>query len=473
MSYPGYPPSGYPAYPGYPVGDSTYPPAAQYPYPGAPGGYPPAGGGAYPPGPPAAGGYPPTAPGGYPPTAPGGYPPTAPGGYPPTAPGGYPPTAPGGFPAPGGVPTYPGAPGGPSGYGGYSQPAAQTYGGTGPVPQPGGFGSGPTPAPAPFQAPGQVAVKTQGTIKPAANFDAQKDAEVLRKAMKGFGTDEKAIIDVVSHRSWEQRMKIKDAFKTMYGKDLIKDLKSELSGHMEDLVLALFMTPTQFDAHSLRNAIQGVGTQEDTLIEVLCTRSNQQIKDIVVSYRQEYGRELEKDIKKDTSGNFERLLVSMCQGNRDETKTVDYQKAQEDAQRLLNAGEGKLGTDESCFNMILASRSLPQLKATVEAYSKLANRDLISSVHREFSGSVKDGLTAIIKCAMDVSCFFAERLYHSMKGAGTHDTELIRIIVSRSETDLVQIKEAFAHMYQKSLATMIDSDASGHYKHLLLAIVGQ
>jgi len=32
------------------------------------------------------------------------------------------------------------------------------------------------------------------------------------------GTDEKAIIDVVSNRSNDQRQKIKAAFKTMYGK---------------------------------------------------------------------------------------------------------------------------------------------------------------------------------------------------------------------------------------------------------------
>lgn len=65
-------------------------------------------------------------------------------------------------------------------------------------------------------------------------------------------------------------------------------------------------------------------------------------------------------------------ICCLCiKGNRDENQTVDYQKAQEDAQRLYQAGEGKLGTDESCFNMVLASRSFPQLKATVEAYSRV------------------------------------------------------------------------------------------------------
>ncbi|XP_030309606.1 annexin A7 isoform X3 [Calypte anna] len=314
---------------------------------------------------------------------------------------------------------------------------------------------------------------TQGTIQAAPDFNAERDAEILRKAMKGFGTDEQAIINVVANRSNDQRQKIKAAFKTMYGKDLIKDLKSELSGNIEELILALFMPGTYYDAWSLRHAMKGAGTQERVLIEILCTRTNQEIREIVNCYKSEFGRDIEQDIRSDTSGHFERLLVSMCQGNRDETQTVDYQKAQEDAQRLYQAGEGKLGTDESCFNMVLATRSFPQLKATVEAYSRIANRDLLSSIDREFSGNVERGLKAILQCALNRPAFFAERLYHSMKGAGTDDSTLIRIIVTRSEIDLVQIKQMFTQMYQKTLATMIASDTSGDYRRLLLAIVGQ
>ncbi|XP_075866286.1 annexin A7-like [Microcebus murinus] len=408
---------------------------------------------------------------------------------------------------------------------------------------------------------------TQGTIRAAANFDAMRDAEILRKAMKGFGTDEQAIEDVVANRSNDQRQKIKTAFKTMYGKDLIKDLKSELSGNMEELILALFMPSPYYDAWSLRNAMQGAGTQEHVLIEILCTRTNQDIREIVrcyqsefgrdlekdirsdtsghferllVSmcqdlikdlkselsgnmeelilalfmpspyydawslrnamqgagtqehvlieilctrtnqdireivrcYQSEFGRDLEKDIRSDTSGHFERLLVSMCQGNRDENQSVNHQMAQEDAQRLYQAGEGRLGTDESCFNRILATRSFPQLRATMEAYSRMANRDLLSSVGREFSGYVESGLKTILQCALNRPAFFAERLYCSMKGAGTDDSTLVRTAVSRSEIDLVQKKQMFTQMYQKTLGTMIASDTSGDYRRLLLAIVG-
>lgn len=53
---------------------------------------------------------------------------------------------------------------------------------------------------------------------PVNPFDPREDAAVLRKAMKGFGTDEKAIIQVLTRRSNEQRLRIAFEFKTLYGK---------------------------------------------------------------------------------------------------------------------------------------------------------------------------------------------------------------------------------------------------------------
>jgi annexin A7/11 len=65
-------------------------------------------------------------------------------------------------------------------------------------------------------------------VKPAASFSPRQDAEVLRKAMKGFGTDEKAIIDVLANRPNSQRLEIAVQFKTLYGKVRIVTLVSDM-----------------------------------------------------------------------------------------------------------------------------------------------------------------------------------------------------------------------------------------------------
>lgn len=60
-----------------------------------------------------------------------------------------------------------------------------------------------------------------------------------------------------------------------------------------------------------------------------------------------------------------------------------------------------------------------------------------------------------------------------MQGLGTRDRDLIRLIVSRSEIDLGDIKAAFERMYGKTLLSYVSGDTSGDYKHGLYAIMGE
>ena len=53
----------------------------------------------------------------------------------------------------------------------------------------------------------------------------------------------------------------------------------------------------------------------------------------------EYGRDIVKDVRKDTSSDFEKVLVAMLQAQREENMPADMAKAAADADALYKAGE--------------------------------------------------------------------------------------------------------------------------------------
>ncbi|XP_050434340.1 annexin B9-like [Adelges cooleyi] len=317
-------------------------------------------------------------------------------------------------------------------------------------------------------------VKCTPTVFPAPTFDAKEDATTLKKALKGFSCDQKAIIDVLANRGIVQRIEIAEAFKTLFGKDLKKELKGGLGGNLQETALAMITPLPDFYAKELHEAISGIGTQEEVIIEILCTLSNYGVRTVAECYEKIYGNSLEKDIKGDTSGHFKRLCVSLCLGNREEDPVVDDAAAKADAEALYNAGEKlKWGTDESVFHRILVTKSYQHLRRVILEYEKLTNKDLEDSIKSEFSGDICMGLLSLVKCIRSKVDYFSERLHKSMAGLGTDDKTLIRILVSRSEIDLGDIKLAFERMYGKSLESWVSGDTSGDYKKLLLKIVGQ
>ena len=61
-------------------------------------------------------------------------------------------------------------------------------------------------------------------------------------------------------------------------------MKSNLGGNFEDAIVGLMYTSAEYDASELRRAMAGAGTDEQALIEILCSRNNAQIKAIVEAY---------------------------------------------------------------------------------------------------------------------------------------------------------------------------------------------
>ena len=302
---------------------------------------------------------------------------------------------------------------------------------------------------------------------------AQADADALKAAFKGMGCDKKKVVEITVNRTNAQRMQIKEAYKAAYGRDLMKDLKSELHGHLEDGVLALFTDPIEYDADELRAAMKGIGTNEDTLIEIISSRPPQVLRRVIEKYKEKFNRDLEADVKSETSGTLRTLLIALLQCNRGSNTNPNQAQCAEIAQEIYKAGEKKLGTDESTFNKYFCTLSPHELAAVSREYHKLTGHTILQAIDKEFSGDSKKTLKTIVYAVLSPSEYFATRVNYAVKGLGTKDHLLIRVLVSRSEIDMPQIKQYYRQLYGKDMVADIKGDVSGEYQNLLVSLVSK
>lgn len=303
----------------------------------------------------------------------------------------------------------------------------------------------------------------------SGNFD--NDAKALREAMRGLGTDEDSIINITGTRSNADRQKIRLAYKSAYGRDLIDDLNDELSGDFKKVVVGMYMSPVEYDVKEIYTACKGAGTDEDALTEIIGSRSNYRLKQIKQLYKEKHTEGLESRINDETSGDYRKLLISLLQCNRDENTNVNPALVEQDVKDLYNAGEGKWGTDEEVFNRIFALRNSYHLREMNQLYMKQRGKSLMDVVESEFSGDVKVLLKTILHAHINPADYYANRIYKACKGWGTNDSMLIRALITMDEVYMPEIKKIYQSKFGMTLQEQIDDETSGDYKKMLLLLV--
>ncbi|PNX96621.1 annexin d5-like protein, partial [Trifolium pratense] len=248
----------------------------------------------------------------------------------------------------------------------------------------------------------------------------------------GFGCDTSAIINILAHRDATQRAYLQQEYSAMYSEDLLKRLSSELSGKLENAVLLWMHDPAGRDAIILKQTLT-----------------------------------VAKNLEAATE-----ILLAYVSTPRHEGPEVNREMAENDAMVLYKAGEKKLGTDEKTFVQIFSQRSAAQLAAINHFYHGKYGHSLKKAIKNETSGNFAHALLTIVQCAESPAKYFAKVLRKAMKGLGTDDTKLLRVIVTRSEIDLHYIKAEYLKKYKKTLNDAVHSETSGHYRAFLLSLLG-
>jgi len=178
-----------------------------------------------------------------------------------------------------------------------------------------------------------------------SKLDMGAAAKDLRKALSSFMTDNTEIIKVIIPYNNEELQELIEVYRKEVQRDLIPDIEKNCHGEFKKVLLAMFTAWDTYDAHQVRKAIAGLGTNERHLSEIVCMRTPEELVKIGRKYEAEFQKPMIEAIKKDTSGHYQRLLLTVLTGEGRSAKghKLDKSKVEKDVEALYAAGEKKNG----------------------------------------------------------------------------------------------------------------------------------
>ncbi|CAM8899847.1 unnamed protein product [Rhodiola kirilowii] len=308
-------------------------------------------------------------------------------------------------------------------------------------------------------------------VVPASVPSPFEDAEQLHKAFAGWGTNEDLIISILSHRTAAQRKAIRQAYQETYGEDLLKDLNSELSSDFQRIVFLWTLDPAERDAYLANEATKMLTSNNWIILEIACTRSSHELFLVRQAYHARFKKSIEEDVAHKTSGDIRKLLVPLVTAFRYEGDEVSMMLAKSEAKKLKERIDDKAYTDDDLVR-ILSTRSKAQLSATLNHYNNEfgnpINKDLKSDPNDEYLKLLRGA----IKCLTASEKYFEKILRQAIKGVGTDEWALTRVVATRAEADMERIKEEYYRRNSVHLDKAIAGDTSGDYEKMLLALIG-
>jgi len=283
--------------------------------------------------------------------------------------------------------------------------------------------------------------------------------------------NEENLITFTLDHSNDQRVKIRADYQTKFSRDLLEDFKSNFKSDFLNVLTALYKDPVEYDADLLYLAMKGVGSNKEVITEVLCFRTPDKMNKVKAKFQEKYGKELVPEIKSETSGDYQKIVLALLEGNRGTNSSPDKENCAKIAKEIYDAGEGKLGTNEEVFIKYFTTLSADELLLVCKEYEKNHKKHMLDTLEGEFSGNEKDLLKIILYALYSPYEYFAKQIHSAIEGAGTEDDKLIRCIVSGADLDMKKIKKYYKKIFNKDMTEDVKDDLSGSYQKIIEGLI--
>ena len=273
----------------------------------------------------------------------------------------------------------------------------------------------------------------------------EEDCDQLYQALKKFMADDETIIRITMKNNKQKRQKLKLLYKEKYFNNLEDDFSKKLSGYFKKTILALYDNQSDFDAKQIKN-----------------------------SYKKLFNEDLEKPISNLKNTNLQKLflLLLKCERHENENK-IDENNMKNIAQDFFNFGNGRWINNDDYINKIFTELSPNEFISFSNFFYEISKNSLRKYLEKEFNKDYQNALITIYESIACPSEFFAKQINKSIKGIGTKDKMLIRVLVYREEIDIPQIRIIYKNLIGKELIDDIKGDTHGSYRKILMEIASK
>ena len=275
---------------------------------------------------------------------------------------------------------------------------------------------------------------------------------------------ESVIINILCSKSNSELQEIKKEYENKYNENLNEKLNKKLKSKVKDLIQGLLQDPIEYDANEIFKAIDGIGTDDDTLIEIISSRSQDHLKDVSKKYFETRKVSMENDIKNDTSQAYGRLITQMSKGERSENPYPNISEMKKICSQLKGEKNKKL--DKDVFVKYFSQCSNSELIMIYKIFEKENKKNLLEFINEKFGADSRNLYKAIFSYLANPIKYFTERI-HTWK-----DKIVIRNFVSQRD-NLKEIKEEYKKLYNKDLEDDIKEKTKDGFQKALLSLVNQ
>lgn len=230
----------------------------------------------------------------------------------------------------------------------------------------------------------------------------KQDVYALRKALKGAGTDETMLNDVLLGRSNADLRAIKTAYTKEFNRSLEADVREDLSGDVK-AVFNIVLTASRPEENApitddeIENALKDLSNAMNAFISdgaivgrILARHSNAQLRQIKEHYDAKYKTVLERTIETKFSGHIRAALLAILQSAVDPIKR--------DVEGIEDSMKG-LGTKDAYLieRLVRIHWDRARMENVKFVYKRMYHKDLSSRIKGETSGDYRAALLAMLE----------------------------------------------------------------------------